>query len=367
MNNSAAPINKKSTDHPAGYDPTKKIVNILSLDGGGIRGVLTAQILNYVESQLTGSMSDHFDIIAGTSTGGILAIGLCVKSQDAGVDAAKYSTKDMMELYTSEGKNIFSSSGWRRFKTGNGLWGAKFSNKGIAKVTEKYVGEDMLSNCRSNVLLTAYDIVEDRPVYFKSTDAISNPDECDFKMKLCCQATGAAPTFFPPVTLESQDGKEHILVDGGIIRNNPSTAALAYAKELYPKAETFNLLSLGTGRTKKSCGMDLDSPLEWIKGPLIHFMMSGSSQATDYEIQSVFKSLNEDSTYLRLQAILEVWEADMTNYSKSNLKNLQDTADQLIESHKEELDAFIQKLNQMKEQLTAAPAAKKSYFEKSLF
>lgn len=115
---------------------TKKKVTILSLDGGGVRGIIPATILEYIEKELgdNKTISDVFDVIAGTSTGGILALGLSATDENG---APKYSAQDIVEMYQTRGKDIFKKTMWQRVKTGFGLWGATYVSSGFNTVELK--------------------------------------------------------------------------------------------------------------------------------------------------------------------------------------------------------------------------------------
>ncbi|MEO1088356.1 MAG: patatin-like phospholipase family protein, partial [Acidobacteriota bacterium] len=91
---------------------------ILAIDGGGIRGLIPALVLEAMEEKTGRPVSEIFDLVAGTSTGGILALGL-VRPGDGGGPA--YSAADLAELYERRGGQIFTSSGWHRLRSVGGL------------------------------------------------------------------------------------------------------------------------------------------------------------------------------------------------------------------------------------------------------
>jgi patatin-like phospholipase/acyl hydrolase len=323
----------------------KKIVNILSIDGGGIRGVIPAKLLKHIEEQLGDDISKHFDIIAGTSTGGLLALGLSTPNKK---NEPMYKANELLNLYKTRGKDIFFKDFKYKLKSGFGLWGAQFSSKGMKTVSNEYFKDTKMSQCLTNTLITSYGIKSDHPVYFTNFKALTRPDYWEYNIKDIARATGAAPTFFNPVSVVNKKMQKHILIDGGIVRNNPTAAAISYAKQLYPNAEQFNILSLGTGRTITSNKYKKAGLLQWLPN-ILEYIMDGSSESTHYELSESFKSMEESSIhngscYLRLQPIIKKEDNDMTNFSKTNLNNLENYADDIIKSEALKIEEFINKI-----------------------
>lgn len=317
----------------------KKVVNILSIDGGGIRGIIPAKILTHIEEQIGDNLCNHFDIISGTSTGGLIALGLTTPNEN---NMPKYKAQDLWDIYKNKSKDIFSKDFGHSLSSGFGLWGARFSSNGIKEVTKEFFKHSMLSQCLTNTLITSYGIKADHPVYFTNYKAITNPDSWDYKVKDIAQATGAAPTFFNPVALVNKKMEKYILIDGGIVRNNPTSAAIAYAKQIYPNADKYNILSIGTGRVITENKYKRAGLLQWGTN-IIEYMMDGSSESTHYELKQSFSSM-PDSTYCRLQPILEQKHADMTDYSLGNIKSLENYAEELMKKEKDNILNFIKKI-----------------------
>ena len=138
---------------------------ILSLDGGGIRGIIPAMVLSEIENKAGKPISELFDLIAGTSTGGILALGLC-KQNNSG--APQYSAKDLIDIYKTRGKDIFSRSLWKGITSTGGLSDEKYSEDGLEEVLQDYFAEEPLGSALTKVLITSYDIQNRAPLFFKS-------------------------------------------------------------------------------------------------------------------------------------------------------------------------------------------------------
>ncbi|RDD34793.1 patatin-family protein [Wolbachia endosymbiont of Cylisticus convexus] len=246
---------------------------ILSVDGGGIRGIIPAIILAEIEKRTRKRVAEIFDLMAGTSTGGIVIAGLCKKDEQGN---PQYSANDLVKLYQEYGAYIFKSSFFRRSILS---WFncAQYPSKNIEYVLHKYFGDDILKNILSNVLITSYDIQNNCPFFFKSWK------EGNIKLKDALRAATAAPTYFTPKYLKINH-KEMVLVDGGVFANNPAACAYASGKRLFPNDDIL-LLSIGTGRTDRSieyANSKRFGKIGWIK-PLLHVMFASSLDAVNYQ------------------------------------------------------------------------------------
>ena len=128
---------------------------ILSLDGGGIRGVIPATVLAAMERELGQPIASSFDMIAGTSTGGILALALTIPGADG---RPRYSPADIVKMYVDEGPSIFHASPWEKLARLGNLNGPKYGCSGIEGVLKQYFGDARLKDALTDVLITAYEI-----------------------------------------------------------------------------------------------------------------------------------------------------------------------------------------------------------------
>ncbi|MFP3020937.1 MAG: patatin-like phospholipase family protein [Wolbachia sp.] len=293
---------------------------ILSVDGGGIRGIIPAIILAEIEKRARKPIFQIFDLMTGTSTGGIVVAGLCKK------DKPQYSANDLVEFYREYGPYIFKSSFFRRSILS---WFncAQYPHKNIESVLDKYFGEDILKNTLSNVLITSYDIQNNCPFFFKSWK------EGNIKLKDALRAATAAPTYFIPKHLKINQIKR-VLVDGGVFANNPAACAYASGKRLFPNDDIV-LLSIGTGRTDRSIANSRRlGKISWIK-PLLHVMFSSSLDAVNYQLDQVIAD-----KYIRIQSQLKIASPDMDNITSKNIKSLQEEANEMIEDNQKVIEKF---------------------------
>ncbi|WP_408066942.1 patatin-like phospholipase family protein [Wolbachia pipientis] len=290
---------------------------ILSVDGGGIRGIIPAIVLAEIEYRTKKPISQMFDLMVGTSTGGIIVAGLCNK---------QYSALDLVDLYQKDGPHIFKSSFFRR-SIFSWLNCAQYPHKNIEFVLDKYFGDDILKNTLSNVLITSYDIHNNCPFFFKSWK------EGNIKLKDALRAATAAPTYFIPKHLKI-DQIDRVLVDGGVFANNPAACAYASAKRLFPNDEII-LLSIGTGRTDRSIANSRRlGKIGWIK-PLLHVMFASSLYSVNYQLDQVI-----GDKYIRIQSQLKLASADMDNITSKNIKSLQQEAKAMIEDNQKVIEKF---------------------------
>ncbi len=311
----------------------KKTARILSIDGGGIRGLIPATIIAAWEAQL-GPIRNHFHMISGTSTGGILATAL----------ANGTSAHDLCNFYKAKGPEIFSSS----IASLGGL-AAQLYDAAPLEAAVKAVLKGKLSTIQKDLLVTSYDLQARMPFLFKSWKARGielNADEraTDNNFQLCdmARATSAAPTFFPPAKIKSETGKAYGLIDGGVYANNPAMCAYVAAKRLYPKADEYIIVSLGTGAlTKPIAFADANSfgLAGWLR-PLLDIMFDGVSSTTEYELSQ----MPQVSQY-RFQTSLAGASEAMDDASEANLNNLIKVSRVTMDKSKKDIVGLLERLH----------------------
>lgn len=302
---------------------------VLCIDGGGIRGIIPAMVLAEIENRTGKPICELFDFISGTSTGGILALGLVIPGEDG---KPKYSAQDLVKLYQEHGDEIFPNDTWKRFQSVAGIMDEKYSQEGIESVLQKYFGKAELKDALTEVLVTSYDLETRRPFFFKSRLA-QRHEHRNHLMWLAGRATSAAPTYFEPLKLTTDDELTYYsLVDGALYANNP--AMCAYAEVTKLDKGNLTVVSLGTGEMSaqtiehdqaKNWGV-----MQWIK-PLIDVMMDGNSDTVDYQLRKIIEAKPE-SKYFRMQAMLTKGSSALDNVKTSNLRRLKIIASELIMS-----------------------------------
>ncbi|KYP10918.1 MAG: patatin [Limnobacter sp. CACIAM 66H1] len=301
---------------------------ILSIDGGGIRGLIPALILAEIEQKTGKAISASFDLMAGTSTGAIIALGI---SKDDGNGKPQYSARDLAEIYQSRGKEIFSRSLWKGVSSVGGLTDELYSHKGLDRVLDEYFGDAPIGSGLTKTLITSYDIHRREPVFFKSW----REEYRSVLMKHAARATSAAPTYFEPALIPI-GGVDRALIDGGVFMNSPSVSAYAEAKKIFGDSEEFFILSIGTGQLIRP--ISFSEAKDWGKAgwlaPLLSCMFDGVSDAANYQMNMFL-----GDRYVRLQTDLTSASDDMDNATNGNIENLKAEAKKMIRTHKTEIDS----------------------------
>ena len=332
---------------------------ILSCDGGGIRGLITAVMLERLEAKLkahdtTKKLRDYFDLIAGTSTGSLIACGI----------AQGFDASTIKQLYLSEGLVIFpkfDEVAWDLLvRIRPGYSQPIYNGEGLEKVLRDNFDRDRFASLPVTTLVTSYDAYNRRAVVMVST----HPAVAEIPIWEVCRASSAAPTAFPahlitePTFIASVEAsgcfipvdrhgiKRLPLIDGGVFANNPALCAVVdrLRWEDKPAGADLTVASFGTGQNVKEIGLDAArgwGALEWLsprKGiPLLDTLFDGSSDVVDHAIQGLLPECN----YFRFQPTLE---ADLPAFKAGadNLSRMIEAGDRYLDKPQIE-----QKLNQL--------------------
>lgn len=315
---------------------------VLSIDGGGIRGVIPALVLAEIEERTGRPIAESFDLVAGTSTGGLLALGLTMPGDDG---RPRYSAADLVQLYLDEGSRIFSRSLWRRVTGLENLIEEKYPSEPLEDVLQGRFGQARLSEALVPLLVPSYEIERRTPFFFKSHRAVEET-EYDYPMWQVARATAAAPTYFEPERIDV-DGPEGYwaLVDGGVFANNPAMCAYVESQDrrFFEPDDDVVLLSLGTGELtrriphEEATGWGL---AQWAQ-PMMGVVFDGVSDAVDYQLRTVLGRNPGRGGYWRLQVELDEGSDDLDDASRTNLRVLQLKAERLLRDARDDLDAVL--------------------------
>ena len=339
-------------------------VRILSIDGGGIRGILPGIVMHRLEKKLQDKtqnpalrLSDMFDFMAGTSTGGILTLAYLTPGKNG---RPKLTAMDAVNLYLERGDEIFDVSLWQKVKSGNGVLDEKYDAKELEEALDDNFGEKKLSDLLKPCIISSYDIRNGRPHFFKQHR--SDNEAFDFKVKDVARATSAAPTYFETARVKNDIGTPFPLIDGGVFVNNPSLVAYSEVRSMnfsgidnLPTAKDMMIVSIGTGSTSKkyeySKAKDWGA-VQWIK-PIIDIMMSASAETVHHHLTQIFGTLKprDKADYYRLEPKVVSADNEMDNASVDNMQKLKQDAISYLSNKKvdKELDAIADKLIQYAE------------------
>ena len=362
----------------------KKQVRILSLDGGGIRGIIPATIMEYVERELirktknpNARIADYFDMVVGTSTGAILGCFYLTPNNGTG-SSSRYTATQALEIYSKRGHEIFDKSKRRGWLGLRQLFNAtNFSPKNLEAIFLETFGDlrhhELLKPC----IVTSYDMARGEAVFFNSHEPREKHSKRQFYVRDVVRSTSAAPTYFPPAKIRNlATGEELVNLDGGVFANNPTMCAYAEARTTNfehlgienPSAKDMLILSIGTGSMPIDLKNYEDSKkwgvINWAKAAP-EIMMDGGLDTVNYQVDKIFSSLSEEDrknfkrvnvpASLRFpkdgqQDFQPPYNSDMSDASSKNIHDLQVAGQRALEDANTQkegevtLDVFIDRL-----------------------
>uniref|UniRef100_A0A0D9X8W8 Patatin n=1 Tax=Leersia perrieri TaxID=77586 RepID=A0A0D9X8W8_9ORYZ len=302
------------------------IVTVLSIDGGGVRGIIPGTILAFLEEKLQeidgpdARLANYFDVIAGTSTGGLVTAMLAAPN---GNGDPLFAAKDINDFYLEHCPKIFPSVGpLGLFKS---MAGPKYDGKHLHSVVQELLGDTRIDKTITNIVVPTFDIKLLQPTIFSTYDGRKDVSKNALLSDICI-STSAAPTYLPGHRFETTDKdgnpREFNLVDGGVAANNPTLLAMTHVskqillgnQDFFPIKPAdygkFMILSLGTGSAKIEQKFNaVDSGrwgiLGWLynKGatPLIDSFSQASADLVDIHASVLFQALHCEKHYLRIQ------------------------------------------------------------------
>ena len=307
-------------------------MKVLCIDGGGIRGLIPALVLSEIERRTGRRTAELVDLVAGTSTGGILACGLTRPGPDG---RPLYSADELAGIYVEEGPRIFHRGLLKRIFSVEGWIDERYEDSGLEAALVRYLGDARLSDALTDVLVTAYDIQDRFAFFFRSARARTDPTY-DFPLFQVARATSAAPSYFEPAQATDVAGaRTYPLVDGGVFAVNPSLCAYADVVGAGRGGELELMLSLGTGEHTRPYTFEQArswGQLEWAR-PLLGIVFDGVADTTEFEAGTLMRD-----RYVRLQTELNIASDDFDDATAANLAALRAEAEQLIARSEADLD-----------------------------
>ena len=306
---------------------TKKIKRVLSLDGGGCRGSLPAFILSYIESKYEKPCHELFDMVAGTSIGGIMA---CLISTG-------HTAQEIKGFFSDDAPRIFGKVvpfGW------GGILRPRYSEEILAGVLKDklrgpdgQLGSATMEDCKIPIVITAEDVNSSSPpTLFQSGDGYD-----EIALWKIGRATSAAQTYFKPMQIGSK-----VLWDGGNVTNNPSLVAYVRACKLWPDCDV-HILSLGCGETtwpldiRSTVGSSYSWGIVKVVATMLGRALDVAPKLVDYELTEL---MGESESYTRIQSVTPTVTA-LDDSSPEALHQMRLVSDHLIATNKKVLDDFF--------------------------
>lgn len=325
---------------------------ILSIDGGGIRGIIPGQVLVSLEKKLQAKvgnpnarLADFFDFFAGTSTGGILTcIYLCPSEEDN--QKARFSAEEAVDLYIKNGSKIFDLSVWQRIVSADGISDEKYDASALEKLLKRYFKSLTLSQLIKPCIIPSYDIQKRRAHFFAQHDFQKKGEGSDYLIRDVCRATSAAPTYFEAALSESISGISYPLIDGGVFANNPALCAYSEVCGADGNLSAKDMFVVSLGTSSVNAKYDYNKAknwgsVNWIK-PVIDIMMSGASETTHYHLTKMFNAIGRPTQYVRFQPTdLRNANTAMDDATEQNIAALVEVGKETAQDCDKELDRIV--------------------------
>ncbi len=323
---------------------------ILSIDGGGIRGIIPGQIIVEIEKEFGIKASDYFDLLSGTSTGGILTCAYLMPSEND-PSKPKFNAEEVVGLYFERGDEIFDIPIFHKIRSLGGLADEKYPEDGIEDALRDYFGDVWLKDLLKPCIVTSYDIRRRKGHFFGQHKASKN-EEFNFKVRDVARATSAAPTYFEAAKVTAENGDEYPLIDGGVFVNNPALVSYAEGRNIFKRdsgedatAKDMKILSIGTGYTLKRYNYSKAKDwgmAQWVQ-PVIDIMMSGASEVADYQLRKIYDTVDKPEKYLRIDGNLKSTDVDpeMDCATKENMTRLKKFGQQLFKENKGKIKDWL--------------------------
>ncbi len=342
---------------------------ILSIDGGGMRGIIPAVVLARLDRILREEgderpLYSHFDLIAGTSTGALLMLALASPSGKIGLEKEKkesipvtdeirrglFRRKEIItrgylspgadpgcfkDIYLANGPRIFPSSFSKKTML-YPIFQDKYSAAPFEELLRSMLGDLKLSQMLVPSMAVAYDAGEGSGYIMRSWESHG------ILAREAARASAAAPLYFSPAEIRERDtGKVHRLIDGGIIANNPALLAYSEARKLYPEAGRFVILSLSTCRHNYKAEGPMGGGITNWGGPVFKFYTQAAIEHTDIVAESI-----KDAEYIRIwEPVLEK-RIKLDSVSEENLTALADAGERVADLADSRLRALAGRLRE---------------------
>ncbi|MBD2440957.1 patatin-like phospholipase family protein [Nostoc sp. FACHB-110] len=353
--------------NPRPQDTKAYPIRILSIDGGGIRGIIPLKVLEYIEKETRKPICELFNYIGGTSTGGIIALGLnTIKPKEPKETIEKvYKAEELMKFYTEDANKIFQlnpvpilaqlenlpfvnfvATGFK------GLFVSKYTSEGIENYLKDKFGEKRLLDLPTvrdcDVTVYSYDLPENQPFYFNNRDYQNGR----YFVWQAARATSAAPTFFPAFELKNGEDSSLLLIDGGVYINNPALNLLLKARKELPHIKKKNqlLVSLGTGQfSQPKNDLEGKGQLNWA-GNIFDVTSMGTSAEIENQIRDLLEyvdpKINHDekdyqTRYYRFQQRFKE-DIPMDGISYEQIKRIEELGEELVEDNQEQLNELCE-------------------------
>lgn len=320
---------------------------ILSINGGGVRGLIPLYTLREIEKKYDKPIAHIFDYFAGSSIGTVIISALLIS--DDGINPI-HRCEELYDMIEKLCKEIFQNSFYHRITTAYGWVGSKYPTENLEKILDQFFGERKLKDLLKPVCYPSFDGLSQKPVYF------TREKHGDLLIKDILRGTTAAPTYFDPKELLMEgvrlncgqfdfSDKKHLLYDSGIVVNNPGLVAELHATHnmrIIDKSQIFELC-LGTGDSKVPQPTN-NGMWGWVNS-IIGYLFSGFNENEMYQLylaldkdNVLFVNVDIDSKYDQLDNAsdesIKYYTSKIEEWMNNNSDRFYDFMDRLLSDKK---------------------------------
>ena len=318
-------------------------IKILSLDSGGIHGIISAYSLRYLEEKSGKSINQLFDLIVCVSTGAIQATMLTIPDAQ---NHPAYSAQNLLNYYNTNISNLLKVPLWWRIISMNGFFRPWLNSNQVYDTIKQSSNNFKLSDLLNHVVIVTFDLRTNWIVLFDNLAAQKDPSK-DFMLADVIYSAISAPTKIGPREITNVTGtKKYTLIDGATMATDPATIALMVATKLYPDNPKY-MLSIGNGESPPSINLDKVGTwglFDWA-APLTGTLLNARTNLT----QKIMYMLYHDKFaqlkyYVRINRLLPLSVADSFGSSAEQITTLNQVGQQLTQQYRAQLDFFAKEL-----------------------
>jgi predicted acylesterase/phospholipase RssA len=335
----AWPAKEVGDVNPRAWQPKDpRTIRILSLDGGGIRGLIALEVLRYLEEKSGKPIAELFDVIGGTSTGAIIGTQL-VLADDQG--KPRYKASDIIKIYDDQVARVFRRPWYHQLLTLDGLLGPRYANHHKVSLANELYADANFRDFLLPVMIPSYSVGKADLEMFNNW----SPDYAEMFVAPLVSAATSGPTYFPAVELQLPSGSG-IYMDGAVYGADPAQEILLHALEQYPNAEIV-MVSLGTGIPDFALDAQAGERggiLTWAQ-PLMRIVVDGRGDLASTWLERFSKTEAGDGFfYYRFDTHVPSGAADFDNTAPEVVAYLTQTGQSLTQKSKQQLDEAIDRL-----------------------
>lgn len=323
---------------PVAWEPDKPdLMRILAIDGGGVDGIVTLEILKYFEERSGKPIAEMFDLVSGTSTGAIIAVGLLLDDDHGN---PRYSADDLIHLYLGFARRILDAPLYHKVLTLNGVLGPRLLNNARIIASHQMFADLRFGDLRRPALIPVFSRARGGLYTFRNWTA----DGANVFLGSLVAAATSAPTYFPAVRLIGHDGLAGIFADAGLIMDNAAQFAFLLALEKNPRGN-FVVVSVGTEQVNTISveGAVSGGVLGWVD-PMLAMIANGQKNLSTRTLE-VLESVDMPYRLEAFRLAPEIpWTGTQFDGSPANIERLHELAQNYVDSQREELDRILEVL-----------------------